>query len=303
MPWLSAEVRSRLWWKYISTLVFSNQDDTEANKQKLSRPLRYDLFSPSLFFNINFFLACPSCYLQDLSCIPYFTLFSYSTEFFIVSQELMQYMACKAWSYRLFWTMVFKQEMFQSMKAFRLRFLKTNPIWGKINSKRPWGSSVWEWFVATDELQLPSGEPEFKFMNLSSARVPWVFQAEGLGLRLLLSPNRALPRTWTHVSCFLFPLSLPKEERHAGRGEFLLMPLELHLSSNSWEVDAKLYSPKYGQSQGSCFLGISAWRDAFCSHFLPKGLSLATHLNIQRFCSLGSVWAVASPAWIHYSSW
>lgn len=177
----------------------------------------------------------------------------------------MQYMACQAWSYRLFWAMVFKHEMFQSMKTFRLRFLKTNLIWGKINSKRPWGSLVWELFVATDELQLPSGEPEFRFMNLSSARVPWVFQAEESGLRLLLSPNRALPHTWTHISSFLLPLSLPKEERDGGRGEFLLMPLELHPSSNSWEVEAKLYSPKHGQSQGSCFLGISAWRDAFCS--------------------------------------
>jgi len=101
-------------------------------------------------------------------------------------------------------------------------------------------------------------------MNCSSATVPWVFEAEGPGLWLLLSLHRVLPRTWTHVSRWLPPLSLPKEERDSGGGGFLFMLTELHLLSSSSEMEAEVYSPKCGQRRRGCFLSISAQGGAPC---------------------------------------
>lgn len=125
--------------------------------------------------------------------------------------------------------------------------------------------------VATDELRLPLGEPEVRFMNPSSVRVPWVFQAEGQGLWLLLSQNRLPPCTWTHVSYWLLPLCLHKEEGDGGRGRLLFMPLELHPFSNSLEVEAKLHSPKYGRGREGLLLGHLCPRRCVLHHiFLLK---------------------------------
>lgn len=143
---------------------------------------------------------------------------------------------------------------------------------------------------------MPSAGPEFRFMNPSSARVPCVFQAEGPGLRLLLSPNRTLLCTWTHVSCRLPPLSLPKEERDSGRGAFLFMLPELHLFSNGLEEEKKLHSPKYGQNWGAASWPSLPKEMCPASHFPPKDPSLGTYLSIQRSYSLGGVGAGASPA-------
>lgn len=71
---------------------------------------------------------------------------------------------------------------------------------------------------------------------------------------------------------------------------------ELHPFSKSLEVEAKVRSPKYGQ-RGDASSWASLPEDVSpASHFPPEGPGLGRHFNIQRSCSLGGVWAGASPA-------